>query len=151
MGGHAEKFNAVWFYNANTKVGVNGTQTNINAWIAIQGDAFEDLSTAVSLAYYSHFNSNINIVIFGHTHRPDLVPRDLDPQADPFKHNMNEPWYHIYANCGSWIDAEWLDADVRQYSCTYVETEEDTNSERYYVRLKSFTSDKVFNEGFVML
>jgi len=119
------------------------TPGNINLAAATVGD-LENLSCAASLAYFDHFGSNTNIVIFGHTHIPVMDPRDLDPQADPAAHASNDPWSYIYANCGSWVDGS-------EYGCTYVETEEDANSGRHYVRLKSYTSKTVIREQFVRL
>ena len=119
------------------------TQGNINVPAAIIGD-LENLSPAASLAYFDHFGSNINIVIFGHTHIPVMDPRELDPQADRAAHASDDPWNYIYVNCGSWIDKS-------EYGCTYVETEEDAKAGRHYVRLKSYTSKTVLEEGFVRL
>jgi len=119
------------------------TPGNINVPAAIIGD-LENLSSAASLAYFDHFGSNISIVIFGHTHIPVMDPRDLDPRADRAAHPIDEPWNYIYVNCGSWIDGS-------EYGCTYVETEEDANAGRHYVRLKSYPSNTVLKEGFVIL
>jgi UDP-2,3-diacylglucosamine pyrophosphatase LpxH len=119
------------------------TPGNINVPAAMIGD-LDNLSCAVSQAYFDHFGSNTNIVIFGHTHIPVMDPRDLNPQADTANHPDDEPWSYIYANCGTWIDGS-------EYGCTYVETEEDANSGRHYVRLKSYTSKTVLKEGFVRL
>ncbi len=119
------------------------TPGNINVPAAIIGD-LENLSPAASLAYFDHFGSNINIVIFGHTHIPVMDPRELDPQADRAAHASDDPWNYIYVNCGSWIDKS-------EYGCTYVETEEDAKAGRHYVRLKSYTSKTVLEEGFVRL
>ena len=123
----------------------NWTNTlgNINLAAATVGD-LENLSCAASLAYFDHFGSNTNIVIFGHTHIPILDPRELDPRADPAAHASNDPWNYIYANCGTWVDGS-------KGGCTYVETEEDANAGRHYVRLKSYTSKTVIREGFVRL
>jgi UDP-2,3-diacylglucosamine pyrophosphatase LpxH len=119
------------------------TPGNINFPAAMIGD-LENLSCAASLAYFDHFGSNINIVIFGHTHIPVMDPRDLDPKADPAAHDSDAPWNYIYVNCGSWIDKS-------EYGCTYVETEEEANSRRHYVRLRSYTSKTLIEEGFVSL
>jgi len=119
------------------------TPGNINVPAAIIGD-LENLSPAASLAYFDHFGSNINIVIFGHTHIPVMDPRELDPQADRAAHASDDPWNYIYVNCGSWIDKS-------ECGCTYVETEEDAKGGRHYVRLKSYTSKTVLEEGFVRL
>ena len=119
------------------------TPGSINLPAAMIGD-LDNLSSAASLAYFDHFGSNINIVIFGHTHIPVLDPRDLNPQADKTKHPDDDPWNYIYANCGSWVDGS-------EYGCTYVETEEDANAGRHYVRLKSYPAKTVIREGFVGL
>ncbi len=119
------------------------TPGNINVPASIIGD-IGNLSPVASLAYFDHFGSNINIVIFGHTHTPVMDPRDLDPQADRAAHASADPWNYIYVNCGSWIDKS-------EYGCTYVETEEDAKAGRHYVRLKSYTSKTVLEEGFVRL
>jgi UDP-2,3-diacylglucosamine pyrophosphatase LpxH len=121
----------------------SNTSANINIAAAIQGD-LENLSSAASLAYFDHFGSNTNIVIFGHTHIPVMDPRELDPRADPAAHASNDPWNYIYVNCGSWIDGS-------RYGCTYVETEEDAKARRHYVRLKSYPSKTVIREEFVRL
>lgn len=123
---------------------------NIKIKDAIQGDALEDLSSAANLAYFNKSGSNTNIVIFGHTHCPYFTP--IDPfadQVDPPPHDNDKPWTYIYANCGSWIDNKWLDKGL--YGCTYVETEEDSNNKRHYVRLKTYSSQNPIGEGFVGL
>jgi UDP-2,3-diacylglucosamine pyrophosphatase LpxH len=119
------------------------TPGNINLPAAMIGD-LDNLSSAASLAYFDHFGSNISIVIFGHTHIPVLDPRDLNPRTDAAARASNEPWNYIYANCGSWVDGS-------EYGCTYVETEEDANAGRHYVRLKSYPLKTVLEEGFVGL
>ncbi len=119
------------------------TPGNVNAPAAIIGD-LENLSPAASLAYFDHFGSNINIVIFGHTHIPIMDPHDLDPGTDRAAHGSDDPWNKIYVNCGSWIDAS-------EHGCTYVETEEDTSVRRHYVRLKSYPSEVLIKEGFVRI
>jgi hypothetical protein len=119
------------------------TPGNINLPAATVGD-LDNLSSAASLAYFDHFGSNVNIVIFGHTHIPVFDQRDLNPQADKAKHTDDEPWSYIYANCGSWVDGS-------EYGCTYVETEEDANAGRHFVRLKSYPAKTVIREGSVGL
>ena len=119
------------------------TPGNINVPAAIIGD-LENLSPAASLAYFDHFGSNVNIVIFGHTHVPLMDPRELEPSANKAAHPSDEPWNYIYVNCGSWIDKS-------AYGCTYVETEEDAKARLHYVRLKSYPSNTVIREGFVRL
>ncbi|HET6461909.1 MAG TPA: metallophosphoesterase [Syntrophales bacterium] len=119
------------------------TPGNINVPAAAIGD-LENLSPAASLAYFDHFGSTINIVIFGHTHIPVMDPHDLDPMANTTAHGSGEPWNKIYVNCGSWIDGS-------KHGCTYVETEEDADVRRHYVRLKSYPSKIVIKEGSVGL
>jgi UDP-2,3-diacylglucosamine pyrophosphatase LpxH len=113
---------------------------NINVPAAIQGD-LENLSSAASLAYFSHFGSNINIVIFGHTHIPDMDKRyDLNPLADDTGHTSDEPCRYIYANSGTWVDGK---------DCTYVETEEVSDKKRHYVRVKKYPGNINIHEAFV--
>jgi UDP-2,3-diacylglucosamine pyrophosphatase LpxH len=121
----------------------NDTPGNCEA-IAAAGNDLGNLLPAAKWAYFDH--SNTNIVIFGHTHHSDLVPQDLDPNADPSTHPADTPWHHIYANCGTWIDKS-------KNGCTYVETEEDAKKERHYVRLKSYTKEgaALIREEFVKL
>jgi UDP-2,3-diacylglucosamine pyrophosphatase LpxH len=119
----------------------NNTQGKINITTAILGD-LENLSPAASDAYFSHFGSKTNIVIFGHTHVPIMDPHGLDPLENITNHNGDEPWLNIYANCGTWVD------DC-EYGCTYVETQEVPGKGRHYVRVISYPQKTTKYEGFV--
>jgi len=120
------------------------TPGNINVPTAILSD-LENLSLAASLAYFEHFGSNTNIVIFGHTHIPTMERQyDLNPLADNTGHTSDDPCIYIYANSGTWVDQG-------KYGCTYVETEEDAKKGRHYVRVKSYPSKTILEEGFVKL
>lgn len=102
-----------------------------------------DLSLAADRVYFSIFGSEQNIVIFGHTHKADLKKNYLMEAAPDVQNiHLDLPCRSIYANCGTWVDS------VRS---TYVETQEDVDSERHYVRLWTYPSKKLLQEGFVEL
>jgi len=62
-----------------------------------------------------------------------IVPFDISiPLPDGRSYSL--PCRSIYANCGTWVDDKQL--------CTYVETQEDFEHERHYVRLFSYYPDK---------
>lgn len=94
------------------------------------------------------------VVIFGHTHKPDMFypPKVLSGDGP-----VSEiPCQWIYANCGSWVDkSPGLFKEIGGYGkeCSYVETEEvrdDHKRElRIYVRVKTFPDHKITHEGFV--
>lgn len=119
------------------------TPGNINVLTAMIGDV-GDLSPAATLTYFSIFGSDTNIAIFGHTHKADMtkhfilaaVPERLDIHIDL-------PCRAIYANSGTWVDSA-------QY-CTYVETEEDEERKRHYVRVMAYPSKMCLQESFVKL
>jgi UDP-2,3-diacylglucosamine pyrophosphatase LpxH len=89
------------------------------------------------------------IAISGHTHRPALKSwypfwsrawGALTGRCDRM------PASHVYANCGTWIDAAPL--------CTYVETEKDVNRNRHTVRVRVYSRDgtsSTLGERFVAL
>jgi len=91
------------------------TPGHVNAAAAVLGDA-GNLWPAAAGEYFTPM-SDTPIVLFGHTHGPDLYPQFRD---DPFAGGSMDPnanpCLRIYANCGSWVD--------HGKSCTYVETEE---------------------------
>jgi hypothetical protein len=122
------------------------TPGNINFPTAIIGD-LENLSCAASLAYFDHFGSNTNIVIFGHTHVPVMDKHyDFDipsPSGEPY-HSPDDPCSSIYVNSGCWVDSG-------KYGCTYVETEEMPDQKKHYVRLKKYPGNASTDEGFVKM
>jgi UDP-2,3-diacylglucosamine pyrophosphatase LpxH len=153
----AIKLNGVPGYTDPTTVGEIGqlfhrlirnwenAQGNVNWATAILGD-LENLSSAASQAYFSHFGSNVNIVIFGHTHIPFMDRNyEQNPSADGSGHTDDDACRHIYANCGTWVD--------QGKHCTYVETEEVAKERRHYVRVKKYPKNAVLNgyEGFVRM
>jgi UDP-2,3-diacylglucosamine pyrophosphatase LpxH len=118
------------------------TPGNINVPAAIISD-LENLSCAASLAYFEHFGSNTDIVIFGHTHIPTMNKQyDLNPLSDNTGHTSDDPCIYIYANSGTWVDQG-------KKGCTYVETEEVQSTKRHYVRVKKYPSGDSFYEAFV--
>jgi UDP-2,3-diacylglucosamine pyrophosphatase LpxH len=122
------------------------TPGNINLAAAIQGDA-NNLSSAATLAYFSHFGSNVNIVIFGHTHVPVMDKRyffDVPSPTGEVSHRYDEPCDAIYVNSGCWVDSG-------KYGCTYVETEEIPDSKRHDVRLKRYPGNKILDEAFIKI
>lgn len=118
------------------------TPGNINVLAAIISD-LEDLSWAASLAYFEHFGSNTNIVIFGHTHIPTM-DKQYDPFSDKTAHTSDDPCRYIYANSGTWVDKG-------KYGCTYIETEEVSDKKRHYVRVKKYPDNTCIHEGFVKM
>jgi hypothetical protein len=61
----------------------------------------------------------------------------------PFHLPIKIPCRSIYVNCGSWVDIK---------PCTYVETQEDAEKERHYVRLLSYhPTRKLLREEYVKL
>ena len=53
--------------------------------------------------------------------------------------HLHLPCRSIYVNCGTWVDAE-------RHPCTYVETQEDFEKGRHYVRLWTYPSKKYPNK-----
>jgi UDP-2,3-diacylglucosamine pyrophosphatase LpxH len=115
----------------------------VNIMTAIAGDA-EDLSLAASDVYFNHLSNNTNIVIFGHTHVPTMVPHGIDPSENFSNHDGETPWLNIYANCGTWVDKS-------ESGCTYVETEEVPGKMRHYVRVMKYPEKTKLYEGFVQM
>lgn len=115
----------------------------INWMTAAIGDV-GDLSLAANLTYFSLFGSDKNIVIFGHTHIAAMKKHYILADAEEIldKH-LELPCRAIYANSGTWVDSV--------ISSTYVETEEDTDAGRHYVRVMAYPSKTVLKEGFVKL
>jgi UDP-2,3-diacylglucosamine pyrophosphatase LpxH len=102
-----------------------------------------DLSLAADRVYFSIFGSDQNIVIFGHTHKADLK-KNYILEAAPTGQNiyLDLPCRSIYANCGTWVDL---------VQSTYVEIQENADAGRQYVRLWTYPSKTLLQEGFVML
>lgn len=86
-------------------------------------------------------------MIFGHTHNAEIkkyciidgVPLDHIPLPS------EGPYDFIYANSGAWVDSAPY--------CSYVETEEDLDSNRCFVRLIAYAPGKteVKGQGYVRL
>lgn len=118
----------------------------IGSHIAIEGDSFLGLSWAAYRVYLGPgTDPDINIAIFGHTHaweNEDPYPSlDVtDQESGPS--SPSQPCKTIYANSGTWIDSKL---------CTYVETEADGESQRHYVRVKSYPGNQLLQELFVTL
>jgi UDP-2,3-diacylglucosamine pyrophosphatase LpxH len=93
------------------------------------------------------------IVIFGHTHKPGIFPKD-DPDKrfrhlEAGKQTSEFPHESIYANSGGWVDKRYYPG----HECTYIETEEVRvgSERRHYVRLKNFPENSLMGEGFVLV
>jgi hypothetical protein len=109
-------------------------------WKIAAIDDNEDLTWA---AYHVLSGSGQNIVIFGHTHVPALKRSFLgEPLEDVGDIPLNVPCHLIYANCGTWVDS---------VPSTYVETQEDTDAGRHYVRVWNYPSKTLRGEAFVEL
>jgi UDP-2,3-diacylglucosamine pyrophosphatase LpxH len=110
---------------------------------AAEYDGVGDLSQAAIDTYFPRFDLGQNIVIFGHTHKAVLrAYPENDPSGPDAYINPDFPRGAIYANCGTWVD--WVPS-------TYVETEEDANKGRHYVRLWAYPEKKLLQEDFVEL
>jgi UDP-2,3-diacylglucosamine pyrophosphatase LpxH len=115
----------------------------INLVTAIIGDV-GDLSPAATLTYFSIFGADTNIVIFGHTHKADMTKHFILAAVPPSMDiHMDLPCRAIYANSGTWVDSA-------KY-CTYVETEENADAGRHYVRVMTYPSKTCLQESFVRL
>jgi UDP-2,3-diacylglucosamine pyrophosphatase LpxH len=117
----------------------DNTPGNINTSTAILSD-LGYLYYAASSVYFSHFNPNIDIVIFGHTHVQKIKRNPIDPAQDSSK----DPCYSIYANCGTWVDK-------CKDGCTYVETERIPSESRHYVRVKGYPGNALIDDGYVLI
>lgn len=124
----------------------DNTPGHIDLPTAIIGD-IGTLSFAASKAYFHQMQSNVDIVIFGHTHIPTMtkIPFNvLDPEQSC--EDGKVACRQIYANCGAWVD-------TAKEGCTYVETEEAAGAKRHYVRIKKYSTiaseRAVLSEGFV--
>lgn len=117
---------------------------NVKVPTAIMGD-LGSLFHAASETYF-RIGSHVNVVIFGHTHRPVLTRSHY--QTATGGHNggdsPNTPCRTIYANAGTWVDKA-------ESGCTYVETEDVPGQKRLYVRVKGYPGNKVIAdyEGFM--
>jgi UDP-2,3-diacylglucosamine pyrophosphatase LpxH len=101
----------------------NNVQVSIDTNLAIA----HALSTEDGQANTQYFNSdaNVKVVVFGHTHVPELVPQKNLKGQDV-----------IYANSGTWIDHNGT-----LPTCTYVTIDNDTASSKITVTLNKFNSD----------
>ena len=113
----------------------------IGSGTAFLGDSPFGLSRA-AFTVYLQTSTDINIVIFGHTHsweNEDVYPSlDENDQENGLPH----PSKAIYANSGTWIDHK---------PCTYIETQADAQTQLHYVRVKEYPGNKLLQERFVNL
>ena len=110
---------------------------------ALIGD-LGDLHPAAVHVYFSLFGSDHNIVIFGHTHKADLRKSYILEAAPAVSDiHLDLPCSSIYANSGTWVDSAPY--------CTYVETQEDAAAGRHHVRVLTYPSKTLLQEGFVKL
>jgi UDP-2,3-diacylglucosamine pyrophosphatase LpxH len=114
-------------------------QDIIGSDIALIGDSFLGLFEAAYTVYLRP-GTDINIVVFGHTHA--WRNEDVYPSPDENENGTSHPSKAIYANSGTWIDSKF---------CTYVETEADEDNQRHYVRVKSYPGNQLLQELFVNL
>jgi UDP-2,3-diacylglucosamine pyrophosphatase LpxH len=131
----------------------DAAQGKVNSTTAIMSD-IGNLWFAANSVFRLNTATNINIVIFGHTHIPAMNRFFLrEPGKGADKSRI--PCRSIYANCGSWVDQQEpknpnpRTGNVAAYGCTYVETEELADKRRHYVRVKSYTDNETIEEGFV--
>ena len=116
-------------------------------WEKAAYDDAGDLSTAANDIYFFPSASTTNIVIFGHTHKFDLVPFIKGPP--PVNPDQPVPISSraVYANCGAWVDK----VPLNYVTSSYVETEEDKNAGKHYVRIFKYPSKELLKEDFVEL
>ncbi len=77
-----------------------------------------------------------DIVIFGHTHNFTIHGLPLLGAYKAESATLAKwalPCKHIYANCGTWVNAK--------KRCTFVETQMDEEAEKHYVRVMEYTKD----------
>jgi len=114
----------------------------VGADLAIESDQ-GDLNEAADKTFF-YPRSEIKVVIFGHTHTPNMWKGDydIDTKSDNAPDPDKTPCPVIYANSGTWVD------NARN-GCTYVETEEADG--KLYVRVKEYPSKTVLDDfqGFV--
>ena len=110
--------------------------------MAVIGDEGH-LRLAADWVYFRH-TLDQNIVIFGHTHKAELVKHYIMEEAPAVQnHDRNLSCRSIYANSGAWVDSV--------QNCTYLETQEDAAAGRHYVRLWTYPSKNLLQEAFVKL
>ena len=104
--------------------------------------ALESVSRGLAECIYEQYfrpDKGFRIAICGHTHVPILRSWHLSRNKVMTwaEHLLNKspsgPASYVYANSGTWIDFG--------HPCTYVETERDSEDNRHYVRLKSYSKD----------
>jgi hypothetical protein len=99
------------------------------------------LQGAAQRIYFS--GNKARIVIFGHTHVPTIEGYHGEQLIQGFIHGI--PSDYIYANTGAWVDSH--------PQCTYVETEENQEECKYYVRLYQYKrtkkGKKLIMDGFI--
>lgn len=118
-----------------------GIPGNLNIPAAIMGD-LENLYYAATHTYFRP-GSHINVVIFGHTHVPIMGKTyytNNDHSDGPAPSEI--ACRTIYANCGTWVDSA-------EKGCTYVETEDDPDKKRLYVRVMGYPGNNCIDEAFV--
>jgi UDP-2,3-diacylglucosamine pyrophosphatase LpxH len=116
---------------------------------AVAGD-LGDLAIAASHVHLRPPGSKHNIVIFGHTHNAEMWTNIICTDRlflTTGKVRKKTPNRSIYANCGTWVDPD----PKRPRPCTYVETEEDAEAGRHYVRLWTYPAKELLKERFVKL
>jgi len=119
-------------------------RSDIDWKTAMYGDGAGDLSPAASHIYFFFSGSDQNIVIFGHTHKADLVKHYILEAAPGVPNiHLDLPCRAIYANSGAWVDAAPF--------CTYVETKEDAEAGRHFVRVLNYPGNTLLQEGFVKI
>jgi len=114
----------------------------VDAPMAVIGE-LGNLYEAAASAYLRP-GSDKKVIIFGHTHIPDMWKGDYgnsgrsENDDDP----AQTPCRAIYANSGTWVD--------QAACCTYVETEE-VREELLYVRVKEYPGDTTISDyqGFI--
>jgi UDP-2,3-diacylglucosamine pyrophosphatase LpxH len=117
-------------------------ENKISSLQAIGGDT-GDLYTAAKTVYFSGWNPDVDIVIFGHTHKADLQRRLISGE-DPLDSVSEGPCYNIYANTGTWVDK-------CDRGCTYVETEKNIREKQHHVRLIGYPGDSFIKNGYVLM
>jgi UDP-2,3-diacylglucosamine pyrophosphatase LpxH len=102
-------------------------------------DGLGNLSQAAIHAYFPTLGSDTKIIIFGHTHKAVLNSDILAtaPGGEDISHDLSS--LAIYANCGTWVDS---------VESTYVETQEDGDTGRHYVRLWTYPDKTLKGGGF---
>ena len=132
-----------WYANLTDqwKIHMSQMHDNVHWLLAASGDASGSLRIAAGLQYFRKPNK-ADIVIFGHTHKKDILganwfpkekevvklTRERGPRLAERRYPISPgPWKYIYANSGAWIDSA--------QTCNFVETQLDESARKHYVRL----------------